>query len=187
MKQKVKNKKNTGKLCLKFDRSIHIRGEFIRLDVSLQSRKANEFAPTYDRHSLKNMNVKCKAVWSVPSYFLTTLPVKHNVLLDGQVTDQTTASDNSHLNNTEQASDQVTPQVTPQVKKLLLVLQGDMSRSEIMQVLTLEDRKNLREKYLVPAIEAGLVELTIPDKPKSSQQKYRLTALGKIVKKAQND
>lgn len=32
---------------------------------------------------------------------------------------------------------------------------------------------------LTPALDAGLVEMTIPDKPRSSKQKYRLTEEGR--------
>lgn len=70
------------------------------------------------------------------------------------------------------------PQVTPQVKKLLEVLainQGEpMSRDELQLVLGLKDRKSFRELYLKPALTAGLIEMTIPDKPNSRLQRYRL-------------
>jgi ATP-dependent DNA helicase RecG len=75
----------------------------------------------------------------------------------------------------------LTPQVTPQVKNMLKILKGDMARDEIMSALGLNDRKNFREVYLNPAIADELVALTIPDKPTSSKQKYRLTELGKSV------
>ncbi|MFA7436846.1 Fic family protein [Castellaniella sp.] len=32
--------------------------------------------------------------------------------------------------------------------------------------------------YLLPALRSGLVEMTLPDTPRSSKQRYRLTALG---------
>jgi ATP-dependent DNA helicase RecG len=34
---------------------------------------------------------------------------------------------------------------------------------------------------LSPLIECGLLEATIPDKPQSSKQKYRLTAMGRAI------
>jgi len=39
--------------------------------------------------------------------------------------------------------------------------------------------ENFRKAYLQPAIEAGLVALTIPDKPTSHRQQYYLTEKGK--------
>ena len=58
-----------------------------------------------------------------------------------------------------------------------------MSSAELMEALGLDDRKNFRTRYLNPAIASNLVELTIPDKPKSIKQKYRLTELGNTYKK----
>jgi hypothetical protein len=37
---------------------------------------------------------------------------------------------------------------------------------------------HLRDAYLRPALEGGWIEMTIPDKPQSSKQKYRLTQRG---------
>jgi len=44
---------------------------------------------------------------------------------------------------------------TPQVERLLSVLQGTMSRRQIQQALRLRDRKSLRERYLLPALQDG--------------------------------
>ncbi len=75
----------------------------------------------------------------------------------------------------------VTPQVTPQVKALLRVminLNSPSYRDELQQSLFLLDRKSFRARYLKPALQAGLIEMTIPDKPNSRLQQYRLTKHG---------
>ncbi|MCF8005398.1 MAG: Fic family protein [Chromatiaceae bacterium] len=77
------------------------------------------------------------------------------------------------------ATPQVTLQVTPQVGKLLQVIQGEMSREGLQAALGRQDRKSFRERYLQPALTAGLIEMTIPDKPKSRLQQYRLTNRGR--------
>ena len=73
---------------------------------------------------------------------------------------------------------QVAPQATPQVSELLAVIQGEMSREALQAALGLSDRKSFRERYLQPALADGLLAMTIPDKPNSRLQKYRLTAKG---------
>jgi Fic family protein len=74
---------------------------------------------------------------------------------------------------------QVAPQVTPQVRQLLQVLVAEMSREQMQNSLGLHDRKSFRERYLVPALAAAFIEMTIPDKPNSRLQKYRLTEKGR--------
>ena len=78
----------------------------------------------------------------------------------------------------EQATGQVTPQVTPQVMHLIEILTGEMSRGNLMEGVGLKDRMNFSHHYLTPALESELVEITLPDKPRSSKQRYRLSKLG---------
>lgn len=77
------------------------------------------------------------------------------------------------------AAPQVTPQVTPQVERLLKIMQGEMAREALQSALGLQDRKSFRERYLKPALAGGLIEMTIPDRPNSRLQKYRLTDKGR--------
>ena len=44
------------------------------------------------------------------------------------------------------------------------------------------DRTYFRKKYMHPLLEEDILELTIPDKPNSKNQKYRLTAKGIALK-----
>jgi len=41
-----------------------------------------------------------------------------------------------------------------------------------MEKLKLKSKETFRKNYINPAIEAGLVRLTIPDKPTSKNQRY---------------
>ncbi len=76
---------------------------------------------------------------------------------------------------------QQTPQETPQVRHLLSVLKGEMSGREILQALGLNDRKSFRQRYLLPALEQGYVEMTNPASPRARNQRYRLTVRGQAI------
>jgi len=87
------------------------------------------------------------------SYFMVRLPVHPAAL---EVADSEVG----------ELADEDTPQVTPQVSRLLEVLIGEMSRTELMNALALKDRMHFANDYLRPALEEGLIQYTIPDKPK---------------------
>lgn len=78
-----------------------------------------------------------------------------------------------------QITEEDTPQDTLQVDTLLKMMVGQHSRLELQDLLALADRENFRLNYLQPAINAGYVALTFPEKPTSRNQKYYLTAKGK--------
>jgi len=69
--------------------------------------------------------------------------------------------------------------VTSQVFALLTKVSREMTRPELMEALKMSDRANFSATYLRPAIRAGLLEMTLPDKPQSKNQRYRLTAAGR--------
>lgn len=69
---------------------------------------------------------------------------------------------------------QVSPQVSPQVKRLIAIINGEMSKEELMIILALKDAKNFRKLYLLPALSNNLIEMTQPNTPQSPTQKYRL-------------
>lgn len=83
--------------------------------------------------------------------------------------------------STDHVTDHVTGHVTDHVQTLILTLESVMSRLEIMKMLDLKHNQTFRENYLHPALKEKLIEMTIPDKPKSILQKYRLTKKGKIL------
>jgi ATP-dependent DNA helicase RecG len=84
---------------------------------------------------------------------------------------------------TVHATEHATEHVTEHVIKLITVLETELARPELMKLLQINHRPHFLFEYLQPAINQGLIEMTIPDKPKSILQKYRLTAKGKELKR----
>ena len=88
---------------------------------------------------------------------------------------------------TEGGNPPVTPEVTdpvsdlvadPVVRLLRVLVDGALPPSEIQHRLGLKHRPTFRANYLHPALTAGWVEMTLPDKPTSRLQRYRLTEAG---------
>ena len=109
----------------------------------------------------------------VAHVFITTFPrnPQPESGLESQVTGQVTG----------QVAGEVTGEVTGEVKKLLMACREATSRTALQKILRLTGADNFRRLYLVPALEAGLIEMTLPDKPNSRLQKYRLTAKGRAA------
>ena len=53
-----------------------------------------------------------------------------------------------------------------------------MTGQQLQEVLNQSDAKHFRGSFLLPALHDGLIEMTVPDKPRSSKQRYRLTPKG---------
>jgi ATP-dependent DNA helicase RecG len=100
------------------------------------------------------------------TYFLTTLPV-HPTFEGDQVSNE--------------VSDQVSDQVDPLVFKVIEACQTPLSRMEILNQLGFKNHFDNYKKYIAPALYCGWIERTVPDKPRSRNQKYRITALGRAV------
>jgi Fic family protein len=85
--------------------------------------------------------------------------------------------------DTTGSTEQVTEQATEQVARLLIALADEpRSTKALMERLGLAHRPTFLYDYLRPAIDAGLVEMTDPDHPKSPRQKYRLTETGRRLR-----
>ena len=54
----------------------------------------------------------------------------------------------------------------------------DRTLLQLMEIAGRSDRTKFKHQVLNPLIEAGFIEMTIPDKPQSSKQKYRLSDKG---------
>jgi hypothetical protein len=86
----------------------------------------------------------------------------------------------------EAATPPVAPPVTPPVALPVITLlrtlaNGPLGNTQLRAHLGLRDRTHVRTHYVAPALAAGLVELTIPGKPSSRLQQYRLTVAGRAA------
>ncbi len=106
------------------------------------------------------------------TWFLVRLPVHERA---------SPAATEHETDPTYQVTDQDTDQVTGHVKQLVNALTDEMRRSELQAALQLRHRRHFTTTYLHPAITAGLIEMTLPDKPSSQYQRYRRTAQGEAL------
>jgi ATP-dependent DNA helicase RecG len=81
-----------------------------------------------------------------------------------------TPQDTDHV--TDYVTDHVTDYVEKKKKEILVFCASPKSRKEIMEYLNLSHAANFRKLYLNPLLEAEKLRRTIPDKPKSVNQKY---------------
>lgn len=102
-----------------------------------------------------------------------------NVEIARKITPQVTGEVTGQV--TEQVGEQVSEQVTPQVIGVLEAARTARTREELQGAVGLRDREHFRKTYLEPLLVAGWLKMTIPDKPRSSKQRYRTTDLGRKV------
>ena len=67
-----------------------------------------------------------------------------------------------------------TEMLSPYVTKMLEVMEFGVpySANQIMEKLNLKSKETFRKNYMNPALELGIVKMTIPDKPSSKNQRY---------------
>ena len=61
-----------------------------------------------------------------------------------------------------------------------------MGASDLLVKIGIKDRKDLHNRFIIPAMSLGLIERTKTEAPHSSTQKYRLTAKGQAFLKEQS-
>lgn len=86
-----------------------------------------------------------------------------------------------------ESTPEVTPEATPEVMRLLRHLTGEMSRVDLQDAMGLRDAEHFRTSYLNPGLVIKAIERTIPEKPTSSNQKFRITAIGEQILASFND
>lgn len=83
----------------------------------------------------------------------------------------------------DSASDLVSAPVSDSliIKLLSALNEQDKNISALLAEFGINHRTYFRKTCIHPALTAGYIELIIHDKPSSSNQKYRITALGRTI------
>lgn len=115
------------------------------------------------------------------TYFLIRLPIHAGF------TEVEQARKNATPGVTAEVAAEVAAEVKGHVILMLRELDGEMGRTQLMEKLGLKHAEHFRLNYLNPGLEKGFIEMTIPGKPRSRLQKYRLTQLGGAVLAALTD
>ena len=76
-----------------------------------------------------------------------------------------------------QAPDKL-PTSIPQAVAILQSAREPRTRKELQEVAEMRNREHFVEACLRPLIAAELLEMTLPDKPRSPKQRYRCTQQG---------
>jgi len=63
---------------------------------------------------------------------------------------------------------------------LLTLCSRPMNIEKMMNIMNYKKRQSFREIYLIPLQESRLLTMTIPDKPRTPEQKYAITEKGKL-------
>jgi len=101
------------------------------------------------------------------SYFLIRLPVHTRAVVT-------------------EAGVQVTPQVgtkwgpSRDQVEILDYCHESAALADMLATAGRTNRTKFRDQVVKPLLDAGLIEMTIPDKPRSSKQRYRLTEAGQL-------
>jgi len=114
------------------------------------------------------------------TYFVTRFPIHSGALQ--RITKEDRAEIERAGTKSGPSRDQVGTKSEPSkddIQQILSQCNIPQGATDLMMVLTWTNRTKFRNKYLNFLIGEGLLEMTIPDKPQSSLQRYRLTAKGK--------
>ncbi len=80
--------------------------------------------------------------------------------------------------STQSPTQSPTQSIDPVFRLLFALQNGEKTSSDLRTILKIKHRPTFRANYLHPVLREKLIEYTIPEKPNSRLQKYRLTKKG---------
>jgi len=93
-------------------------------------------------------------------------------MMDGHQETHQDGHQETHQDNQQGINEESKQSIQDRRDKLVIFCNQPRSQKEMMQFLNLKDRVNFRRNYLMPLLETGRIERTMPDKPTSKNQRY---------------
>ena len=121
------------------------------------------------------------------NYFLAILHIHPESQVSEQIGERVEAVEglnHSEFNKLVSSLSQVCPRSVPgqTAASVILKARDSIDMATLMLTLNQKNRTRFRNQLINPLIKTGLIELTIPDKPTSSKQRYKTTIKGfKII------
>lgn len=76
--------------------------------------------------------------------------------------------------------------INEKVEKILLFCRKPQQRKDVMEHIGLVNNVKNYDTYMAPLVQMGWVKMTIPDKPTSPKQQYKITLKGAIITELMN-
>lgn len=121
------------------------------------------------------------------NYFLAILHIHPESQVSEQIGERVEAVEglnHSEFNKLVSSLSQVCPRsvLGQTAANIILKARDSIDMATLMLTLNQKNRTRFRNQLINPLIKTGLIELTIPDKPTSSKQRYKTTIKGlKII------
>ncbi len=79
-----------------------------------------------------------------------------------------------------EVTEEVDMDVSDELKSLISLMDADKTytKKELQEQMHLKNDEHFRKAYIKPLLDMEIIEMTIPEKPKSSKQRYRLSSKG---------
>ena len=143
--------------------SIAVKNDLLGFDETRKSSRHNKIIKNIRNMEDKRAHIPYEDVIKTKSNLNSDVFIEFMLRMIDQVLDEVIIQVNKTNEN-----------MSEYVKRMLEVMEYDVpyTANAIMEALHLKSKETFRKNYIKPAIELGLIKMTLPEKPNSKNQRY---------------